>query len=119
MDFAITATLASLVAVYLTGVLVCLIVNLTTAHDFQEFYDRNDRWETREDLLKLLTDMIVWVGTTYETEMRINITKDEFVRMSLDTLRELTYDALDDITAQIQTVSWQAAFQLKFFRKKV
>ena len=109
MDFAITATLASLVAVYLTGVLVCLIVNLTTAHDFQEFYDRNDRWESREDLLKLL----------YETEMRINITKDEFVRMSLETLRELTYDALDDITAQIQTVSWQAAFQLKFFRKKV
>lgn len=118
MDFAINCTIFSLLAVYLLSVSVCVVINLLTARDFTVFYDLNAGWETREELLKLLTDMIVWVGSTYETELRVNITKDEFLRLSLGTLRELTYDALDDIYAQIKTVSWTAAFKLKVFTRK-
>lgn len=117
MEQAILYTIFSLIAVYCFLVVACYNINLSTARDFLFFYDQNAAWETREELLKMLTDMIVWVSETYDTELRVNITKDEFVRLSLGTLRELTYDALDDIYAQLRTVSLTAAFHLKVFTK--
>ena len=105
--------LCTVVLVYVVVAMANLYLSYQRINKFKEFIRWNDEWQTREECLAMLTAMVEWLKTVYAVDVIANVSREEFMSMSLDNIRRCIKDAQDLIVLKLTILALQHCFLWK------